>query len=101
MQEIKGFLMLLGGAMLATVVLVALGTITEPMKKDIEHSAMVKSHQYKEGMEQQAAILEASIAEAKERLATAKDDEKKAIESQLRLYNVRLDALKIRGVVKK
>jgi hypothetical protein len=47
---------------------------TLPAKKMIERQVLVNSHQYKEGMEQRAAILEANIAETQAMISTQPDN---------------------------
>lgn len=64
--------------------------LTMPAKKAIERQVLVNSHQYKEGMEQRAAILEANIAEIDAMLSLNPENkdhliaQKRALRAQLK-----------------
>ncbi len=81
---------------LAFVVLILiLNAVSKPVNVAIEHKVMKESHQYKEGMEQQARILEVNIAEVEENMKNATDQEAKKMEGQLRILKLKLKALEI------
>lgn len=59
----------------------------------VERQAIKASHQYKEGMEQKAANLEAQILEAEQSLYSTNDQEvKKGIERQIKVLKAQLRA---------
>lgn len=69
---------------LSAVCLIPVGVnmLLKPAKMEMEHQAVIHSHQYKESMSQRAAILEANIIQVEEDLRL--DPENIALQSQLK-----------------
>lgn len=62
----------------------------------VEHAVIKNSFQYKEGMEQQAAIWEATLVELEEQRMQCQDEAACAnIDGQIRMVNARLRAVTI------
>lgn len=74
-----------------TLIVMAIGYALMPVQKKVERAVMVNSHQYIEGMEQRARILEANITEIDVMLASnpSNADELRA---QRRVLKARLEA---------
>ena len=69
------------------------GWLLRPIDAAGEHATFKNSHQYKEGMEQQAAILRVNIVEVEELLKTANDKQAVGLNSQLRILKTKLKAI--------
>lgn len=61
----------IGVMLLVTLV----GYVLWPLSKRVEREVLINSHQYIEGMQDRAAILQASLAEIDARLATVHDEQ--------------------------
>lgn len=88
-EATKWFLLIVGGLILLTM----LGFIIKPIEKRVEREVLVQSHQYKEGMADRVAVLQASLAEIDARLASGVDEQtRKNLEVQRSTINVQLVA---------
>jgi len=82
-------------ALAFVIVILVISAVSKPVNVAIDHKVMKESHQYKEGMEQQARILEVNIAEVEENMKNATDQEAKKMEGQLRILKLKLKALEV------
>ena len=83
----------LGVAILIVVTLIGFGLSV--VDKRVERKILVSSHQYKEGMADRAAVLNASLAEIDSRLTSSVDAGTRAdLEAQRATINVQLQAIR-------
>ncbi len=72
----------------------AIGWVFKPVDKAVERAVMKQSFQYKEGMEQRAAILQANIAEI-DALIAQQPENREALSAQKRVLKAQLRAITI------
>ena len=78
--------------LLVITILFGIGAFLKIGGKMVDRQVMVNSHQYKEGMEQRAAVLEANIAEIDVQLRMGKGDVD-SLEGQKMILNAHLKAI--------
>ncbi len=77
------------------LLLTAIGYVLMPVSKMVERKVLVESHQYKEGMADRRATLEASLAEIDSRLARGVDEQtRNDLEAQRSTINVQLNSMR-------
>jgi hypothetical protein len=83
---------------LLTVILTVVGWALWPVEKMVERQVMINSYQYKAGMQDQIAILQASLAEVETRLASDNLDKvtRDNLLAQKATINVQLQAALMR-----
>ena len=79
---------------LITVLIGGLNLFMKPASMAVDRIVMKNSFQYKEGMEQRAAILQANISEV-DILLQSNPENRDALLSQKRILNVQLKAITI------
>lgn len=90
----KGYAKVMGYAVLTITIVSVLGWVLKPASMFAERVAIKTSHQYKEGMEQQAAIWEATLVELDVQLIQANSEQERAnINGQIRVIKARLMAV--------
>lgn len=78
---------------LALLILTGVGFCTRIVGMRVEREVMVQSHQYKEGMAERVAVLQANLAEIDARLLTVQDPNLRAgLEAQRSAINAQLIA---------
>ncbi len=90
-METKQYLRIIGLTALAIVVFSGISFVLRPMDKMVERKVMVNSHQYIEGMEQRARVLQAGIDEIDALLMTNPEN-RKDLEAQRRALSAQLKA---------
>lgn len=84
MSEFKSYAKGVGYVIGAVVILTVVGWVLKPVDVAVERMIIKNSFQYKEGMAQRGAILEASILEVENRIRMEQDEEISAgLENQL------------------
>lgn len=75
------------------LVITIIGYALMPISKRVEREVLIQSHQYKEGMADRIAVLQASLAEIDARLTGGVDEQtRKNLEVQRATINVQLNA---------
>lgn len=92
----KDYFKIIGCIVLAIVIFSALGWILRPASMVADRVAMKHSFQYKEGMEQRAAILKSNIVELRAKMQAENDPDVVAnMNAQLTMLNAQLRAITI------
>lgn len=85
---------ILGLILISSIALFALNSAGMVFGKKVERAVLVNSHQYIEGMNQRAATVKASIAEARARLEIETDpDARSGLTAQISVLNAQLRAI--------
>ena len=84
MSEFKSYAKVMGYVVGTVVILTVVGWVLKPVDVAVERMIIKNSFQYKEGMAQRGAILEANIIEVENRIRMEQDAEVAAgLENQL------------------
>lgn len=87
----KDYFKIMSGCVFAVLVFAAIGFALRPVDKMVDRAVQVNSHQYIEGMEQRARVLEANIAEV-DALLLMNPENKEALLAQKRALSAQLKA---------
>ena len=83
-----------GLILISSIAFFALNSAGMIFGKKVERAVLVNSHQYKEGMEQRAATIKASIAEAEALISLEESPEtKQRLQAQLSVLRSQLNAI--------
>lgn len=75
------------------ILLTVIGWAMRPISMRVDREVMVQSHQYKEGMAERVAVLQATITEIDIRLSMGLDEKaRKGLEAQRSIINAQLIA---------
>lgn len=75
------------------ILLTVIGWIAMPISKRVEREVLVQSHQYREGMAERVAVLQATLTEIDAKLAMGLDEEiRVGLEAQRSAINAQLIA---------
>ena len=95
-QDTKIWMWCLGMLVVSLIVLGGLRLAGIPLYKMVERKTLVESHQYKEGMNQRAAVLRANITELDEMIRRGEGDIN-SLQSQKRVLYSQLNAITLIG----